>query len=86
MTKSFEEKMAAYSAYVADEARRQGKVFVEDSGDGRDLLLDDMYVEDIFGWLSPIEAPENSRKNDEYYCCAEWELVDNEVKVKFVKY
>ena len=83
---TFEEKMTAYSEYVANEARRQGKVFVEDSGDGRDLLLEDMYVEDIFGWLSPKEAPEDSRKNDEYYCCAEWELVDNEVKVKFVKY
>ena len=83
---TFEEKERAYSQYVADIAESQGMVFIEDSGEGRDLLLPNMYVEDISGWLSPKDIPDGERKNDKYYCFAEWKMVDGEVKVDFVKY
>lgn len=83
---TLDEKEKAYSAYVEKIAKDQGMVFVIDSGEGRDLLTEDMYIEDISGWLSPKDIPEEQRKDSKYYCFAEWEQVGEAIKVSFVKY
>ena len=64
ITMTLLEKAKAYSEYVAKIAEDQGMIFIEDSGEGRDLQTEDMYIEDISGWLSPKDIPDGERKND----------------------
>ena len=84
--------MDRYLEYVNAEARRVGKVFFIDSGEGRTLGTpgDEWYVEDLTGWLvAPEYAAQFSlireTKNEsvwdkpwsEMYCVVRWEEVSN---------
>ena len=77
-------------------AALQGCVFFGDSGEGRDMLTDTLYCEDISGWLVPYEkeAVFADVKRDGHpgvewdgcFCFAEWEEKGGEVRVMFNKY
>lgn len=83
---TFQEKENAYTALVHETAAKQGMIFIEDSGEGRDMETETMYLEDIGGWLFPVGTPEQEQKDYKWYCFAEWELDGNQTPiVKFVQ-
>ena len=83
----FSEKEENYTALLEAEAEKLGCVFFEDSGEGRDLETDTLYLEDVSGWLAPIGTPEKDAKKDENYCFAEWKKCENgEIVVEFKRY
>ena len=84
---TFEQKEENFTAFLKSEAERQGFVFFEDSGEGRDLETDTMYFEDVSGWLAPIGTSEKDAKKDENYRFAEWKTDENgEFIIKFKRY
>ena len=83
----FSEKEENYTALIKAAAEKQGCVFFEDSGEGRDLETDTLYLEDVSGWLAPIGTPEKDAKKDENYRFAEWKKCENgEFVVEFKRY
>ena len=83
----FSEKEENYTALLEAEAEKLGCVFFEDSGEGRDLETDTLYLEDVSGWLAPIGTPEKDAKKDENYRFAEWKKCENgEIVVEFKRY
>ena len=83
---TFEEKEKRYSELLQKAAEDTSSVFIEDAGEGHDLELDDIYLEDVSGWLVPIGTPPERWKSDEWYCFAEWELDGKEVTIRFNKH
>lgn len=84
---TFEQKEENFTAFLNSEAERQGFVFFQDSGEGRDLETDTMYLEDVSGWLAPIGTPEKDAKTDENYRFAEWKKRENgEIVIEFKRY
>ena len=83
----FSQKEENYTALIKASAEKQGCVFFEDSGEGRDLETDTLYLEDVSGWLAPIGTPEKDAKKDENYRFAEWKKCENgEFVVEFKRY
>ncbi len=83
----FSQKEENYTALIKAAAEKQGCVFFEDSGEGRDLETDTLYLEDVSGWLAPIGTPEKDAKKDENYRFAEWKKCENgEFVVEFKRY
>ena len=71
---------------VEPAAEKLGMQFIIESGEGRDLETEDMYMQDLGGWLFPKETPVEKQRSDEFYCFAEWSVVDDKAEVDFVKY
>ncbi len=73
--------------FVQQKAKERGQSFFIDSGEGRDKVIDGMYVEDLSGWLiSPEEEaiflPQWQRKEvdekfDQQYVFAIWQEEDS---------
>lgn len=40
---------------IQKEAAKEGKVFFIESGEGHELITEDLWLEDLFGWLIPEE-------------------------------
>ena len=84
---TLQEKEDNFTLLLQQAARKLGCYFIEESGEGHDLETDDMYLEDVGGWLVPNGTPEGEAKTNENYRFAEWELTDSgEVKILFNKY
>lgn len=90
---SFEEKEENFIKLVDKEASKIKKRFFIDSGEGHDLETDDLYCEDIFGWLIDenlvdefLKSDRESERWDEFYVCEEWSRVNNEIIIDFKKY
>lgn len=90
-------KFDKYWALVQETAVKRGEVFFMDTGEGRENVTDDMEMENISGWLVPVELEEEFAKEwgnnirDEwdvpFYRFAEWSISDSgEVEVEFKKY
>lgn len=88
--------MDNYIDFVCNEARKINKIFIMDTGEGRETFDKnlDVYIEDLSGWLIPVELKDDAistRKNeesmeefDEYYCFAKWFYdFESKLKVKF---
>lgn len=86
-------KLDKYWELVQETANKQGKVFFMDSGEGREYATDDMEMEDISGWLVPVELKEeftdywmkegNTHSNlpdkfDDTFRFAMWSVGENE--------
>lgn len=82
----FEEKEKNYTRLVESAAKKLGKVFIPESGEGHDLETDTLYLEDISGQLFPEGTPKEQQKLDKWYCFAEWKIEGNDVIINFVKY
>lgn len=82
--------MDRYLAFVEEEARKLGKVFFLDSGEGKDWgsLDDEWYVEELSGWLvdeadagalMQVVATQGKmalfRLYTDQYCAVYWDLV-----------
>lgn len=71
-------------------------VFFLASGDGRDLIKDDLEGEDLQGWLIPDEkvkmfeplfnGHQENEDWDEFFCFAEWTENNGKIKIKFNTY
>ena len=90
---TLEQKSDNYTKFVQDFAQSKGYAFFLDSGEGRDKLTDTMHIEDISGWLIPLDAKDDfdysdkhNPKWDAHFVFAEWEDVNGKVQVKFKKY
>ncbi len=84
---TLDEKEQKYIDFVIKQAQERGFIFIVDTGDGRDFETDDMYIEDLCGWLCPEGAPLEEQKKEKYYCFAEWEIKkDGSLQVVFNKY
>ena len=82
---------------VKEEALKQGKVFFINSGEGRDEIINGMYVEDLSGWLIDVKDEERFKRQwsegwdniddafDKNFVFAIWERDNNKIKVKFIK-
>lgn len=86
---------------IQEAAQKSNKVFFEEAGDGHELITDDLWLEDVWGWLIPESKVkefnelflkfDNSIESDnspwwKYYTCAEWEKTNNGFEYKFVNY
>ena len=90
---TLEQKSENYTKFVQDFAKSKGYVFLLDSGEGRDKLTETMYVEDISGWLIPVDlkddfdySDKHNSKWDEHFVFAEWKEANGEIIVDFKKY
>ena len=84
---TFEEKIDNFTNFLHNEEKRQGLVFIEENGDGRDKDTGTMLLEDVWGWIAPIGTDPNNIKKDENFVCAEREEIgDNEFIIRFVKH
>ena len=84
--KKFEEKEKAFTKLIQEAADSQGCLFVEDSGEGHDMELNDIYLEDVSGWLVPKGTPEEQTHDAAFYCFAEWELDEGKIIIRFNKH
>ena len=81
-----------FIAFVQETFAKQRKWFLIDSGEGREMPSPpkDMYVEDLSGWLLPIErrgATKEDMTDDDEYGFVEWdEGADGELIVKWKTY
>ena len=83
---TFKEKEEAYTKLLEREAEKLGMNFIVDSGEGHDLELDEIYLEDVSVWLFPKGTPVEHQKDDEFYRFAEWRLEDDEILIEFKDY
>ena len=94
-------KFEKYFYIVQEEAKKLGGVFFSETGEGRDLDLEDIEVCDLGGWLVPFDQADEfealylGRKDKEIWDNERWDsmyiFVDymfdgNSVSVKFDKY
>ena len=94
-------KFEKYFYIVQEEAKKLGGVFFSETGEGRDLDLEDIEVCDLGGWLVPFDQADEfealylGRKDKEIWDKERWDnmyiFVDymfdgNSVSVKFDKY
>ncbi|MGF7089393.1 hypothetical protein JOD24_003276 [Kroppenstedtia sanguinis] len=88
-----------YLQFVQQEAKKIGKVFILDTGEGNDFEdpVTGWYIEDLSGWLIDgslreqflidLEEGKHWDTFDESYVFVEWNIKDNsEIEIKFVKY
>lgn len=96
-----EAKFEKYFAIIEEEAKRLGGVFFSETGEGRDLDLEDIEVCDLAGWLVPFDQADEfealylGRKDkeiwdndrwDDMYIFVDYILDGDNVSVKFDKY
>ena len=94
-------KFEKYFAIIEEEARKLGGVFFSETGEGRDLDLEDIEVCDLAGWLVPFDQADEfealylGRKDKEIWDNDRWDdmyifvdyILDGDiVSVKFDKY
>ena len=94
-------KFEKYFAIIEDEAKKLGGVFFSETGEGRDLDLEDIEVCDLGGWLVPFDQADEfealylGRKDkeiwdndrwDDMYIFVDYILDGDNVSVKFDKY
>ena len=94
-------KFEKYFAIIEEEARKLGGVFFSETGEGRDLDLEDIEVCDLAGWLVPFDQADEfealylGRKDkeiwdndrwDDMYIFVDYILDGDNVSVKFDKY
>ena len=94
-------KFEKYFYLIQEEAKKLGGVFFSETGEGRDLDLEDIEVCDLGGWLVPFDQADEfealylGRKDKEIWDNERWDnmyiFVDymfdgNSVSVKFDKY
>ena len=86
---------------IEEEARKLGGVFFSETGEGRDLDLEDIEVCDLGGWLVPFDQADefealylgrkdkeiwDSDRWDDMYIFVDYILDGDNVSVKFDKY
>ena len=96
-----EAKFEKYFAIIEEEAKRLGGVFFSETGEGRDLDLEDIEVCDLAGWLVPFDQADEfealylARKDKEIWDSDRWDdmyifvdyiLDGDNISVKFDKY
>ena len=96
-----EAKFEKYFAIIEEEAKRLGGVFFSETGEGRDLDLEDIEVCDLAGWLVPFDQADefealylggkdkeiwDSDRWDDMYIFVDYILDGDNVSVKFDKY
>ena len=94
-------KFEKYFAIIEEEARKLGGVFFSETGEGRDLDLEDIEVCDLGGWLVPFDQADEfealylGRKDkeiwdndrwDDMYIFVDYILDGDNVSVKLDKY
>ena len=94
-------KFEKYFAIIEEEAKKLGGVFFSETGEGRDLDLEDIEVCDLAGWLVPFDQADefevlylggkdkeiwDSDRWDDMYIFVDYILDGDNVSVKFDKY
>ena len=94
-------KFEKYFVIIEEEPRKLGGVFFSETGEGRDLDLEDIEVCDLAGWLVPFDQADEfealylGRKDkeiwdndrwDDMYIFVDYILDGDNVSVKFDKY
>ena len=83
---TLKEKADAFSELLKASAREIGGFWTDESGEGHAEEREDILLEDVAGWLTPIGFPEELRRDDKFFCFAEWREDNGEVVVDFVDY
>lgn len=94
-------KFEKYFEIIEEEAKRLGGVFFSETGEGRDLDLEDIEICDLAGWLVPFDQADefealylgrkdkeiwDSDRWDDMYIFVDYILDGDNVSVKFDKY
>lgn len=89
-------KFLEFFKRVQEEAKKKDRVFFMDFGQCKDISFEDMEIDDLFGWLIPLdqvnsfnkEFKENniSDKWDDFIIWCESKLVDGNLKIEFNSY
>lgn len=89
-------KFEVFWELVQETAKKQGKVFFADCGEGNDFKIEEMEGEDFCGWLIPIEEVEVFEPDwkadkvrdtwTEKMVWMEWKNVNENIIIEFNKY
>lgn len=94
-------KFEKYFVIIEEEARKLGGVFFSETGEGRDLDLEDIEICDLAGWLVPFDQADefevlylggkdkeiwDSDRWDDMYIFVDYILDGDNVSVKFDKH
>ncbi len=93
-------KFIKFWKIVQETAKKQGKIFFLDSGEGRELITDTMEIEDLSGWLVPEEQADEFEKEwlqgsdkiwkndkwDKTFRFAIWHKEGNNISIVFKTY
>ncbi len=66
MSFTFDQKIDNFTELLIKSAEKLGCRFIQDSGEGHDLETDTLYLEDVSGWLVPIDIPNNEAKKTSF--------------------
>ena len=90
---TLDQKSANFTAILRKAANAQNCVFFEDSGEDNWLETDTLFLENVSGWLVPLDmkseflaSDRNDEKWDEFFVFAEWRKNSEEIKIDFKKY
>lgn len=87
------DKFVKFMELVQKEAKKTGKVFFLDAGDGHDFETDELEGEDLTGWLIPSSGAKEFEKvwkddevNDDwsdFFVFAVWKKDNNKIVISF---
>jgi len=90
------DKFCRFFSIVQNKAEAENKVFFLDSGEGRELLTDELEGEDLSGWLIPKDKAAFFetlwKKNDnldewiDFFTFAIWKVNNGKVEIEFTTY
>ena len=83
---TFQEKLDALERLIQETAGKHGMEFLGESGEGRDMELDDIYLEDVSGWIFPKGTPKRKQTSRKYDTMACWRLVNGRPVIDFELY
>ena len=90
---TLDQKSANFTAILKEAANAHECVFFEDSGEDNWLETDTLFLENVSGWLVPIErqneflaSDRNDDKWDSFFVFAEWHKNSEDIKINFKKY
>lgn len=86
-------KFEAFFSIVQEAAKKEGKVFFLEAGDGREIITETLEGEDLQGWLVPESIADDFAKEWEkdnidddwidHFVFAVWKEQNNTIEIKF---
>ena len=86
-------KFKRFFSHVREAAAKRNSIFFVDSGEGREIITDELEGEDLFGWLVPDDKVEEFEKDFkagevpekwiDLCCFAIWERKGDSISIKF---
>ena len=91
---TLDQKSDNFTVILDTAADKRGRVFIADSGEDNWLETDTLFLENVSGWLIPLDRQRefaltdnrHDEKWDEFFVFAEWRQEDDNILIDFKKY